>query len=358
MPDPFTTLPAPLPLMIIEEIEDLPTLHHLLQASPTASSIFSRDYARIIEGVVARYSAWVQGPISVVLRLHDGDGESLLRHTRSEENLDSFLKEHFPCKSLPPQSIAKRPRSLSSARSLLRTAITIQKLAGHFLKKHLQRTHTVMSSWLTKLDQQGAWNHCGTPRHTITADSSQWRTPSWIEEQRVLKSIWRLQLYIDLLAMRLRNTTAPFDDPVAKLLRHRGPTRLYLKLLAYSEILEMNYIQRCISTTFYDLDGSEPGDPRNFEVLPWLDTSSVSTPVPFQEPGEEPHFWMPADKATAQEAPGAQFLLRAYRRYNFLAGMSGVWSFRCLGDSYVGFEKNGSARLAGWPPQYCRGPGE
>ena len=144
MPDPFTTLPAPLPLMIIKEIEDLPTLHHLLQASPTVSSIFSRSYARIIEGIVSRYSIWVQGPISVVLKLHDGDRESLLRHTGSEENLDSFLKEHLPCKSRPPQSMAKRPSSLRSARSLLRTAITIQKLAGHFLETHLQRTHTVM----------------------------------------------------------------------------------------------------------------------------------------------------------------------------------------------------------------------
>ena len=169
MPDPFTTLPAPLPLMIIEEIEDLPTLHHLLQASPTVSGIFSRSYARIIEGIVSRYSPWVQGPISVVLKLHDRDRESLLRHTRSEENLDSFPKEHLPCKSLPPQSMAKRPSSLRSARSLLRTAITIQKLAGHFLETHLRRTHTVMSSYLTKQDQQGAPNHCGTPCNIIKA---------------------------------------------------------------------------------------------------------------------------------------------------------------------------------------------
>ena len=331
MPDPFATLPAPLPLMIIEEIEDLPTLYYLLQALPTVSIIFSRGYGRIIEGIVSRYSAWVQGPISVVLKLRGDNRESLLHQTRSPEDIDFFLKEHLPSESLPPQSMAKKPRSLRSARSILRTAVTIQKIADHFLETHLQRTHSVMSSYLTYQSQQATSTHSGALANRIAVDFSQWTTPSWLEQQRVLKSLWRLQLYLDLLAIRLPHTTAPSDERMTRYLRDWGPTRLYSKLLAYSEVVEMNYVHRYISTTFYDLNGYNPGDTRRLEVLPQLQISTVSTPVSLRGPGEGTHFWMQADRAAALQAPGAQFLLRAYTRYRFPESMTGIWTFRCLG---------------------------
>lgn len=55
MPDPFATLPAPLPLIIMEAIEDLPTLHNLLLASSASSYYFEQYYVEVTEAILTNY---------------------------------------------------------------------------------------------------------------------------------------------------------------------------------------------------------------------------------------------------------------------------------------------------------------
>ena len=309
MPDPFTTLPAPLPLLIIEKIEHLPTLHHLLQASPTVSFIFSRDYARIIEGIVSKYSAWVQGLISIILKLREGDRESLVELTGSDKRLEWFLQANLPSENLPPQYKQNTPTSLYSARGLLRTADTIQKLANRFLETHLRRTHAVMSLYSIGQRQKAILDRSGATTNDTPAEFSHFATPSWLEEQRVLKSLWRLQLYIDVLAIRLPHFAAPSDDKVAKMLRYLGPGRL-CSFSRESEFQELDYVHEHIIQNV-DCSGCYSDFSRFLEVLPRLKASRVPTPVSYMDPGIDPHFYIPADRATAKQAPGAQFLYLA-----------------------------------------------
>jgi len=60
MPDPFATLPAPLPLIIMEAIEDLPTVHNLLLASPAASYYFEQYYVEVTEAILSNYEPELQ----------------------------------------------------------------------------------------------------------------------------------------------------------------------------------------------------------------------------------------------------------------------------------------------------------
>ena len=52
MPDPFGTLPAPLPLYILKAIDDFHTLGYLLQASPAANAYFEHCSCEIAEGLL------------------------------------------------------------------------------------------------------------------------------------------------------------------------------------------------------------------------------------------------------------------------------------------------------------------
>jgi len=60
MPDPLATLPAPLPLIIMEAIEDLPTVHNLLFASPAASYYFEQYYVEVTEAILSNYEPELQ----------------------------------------------------------------------------------------------------------------------------------------------------------------------------------------------------------------------------------------------------------------------------------------------------------
>lgn len=92
MPDAFSTLPAPLPLMIAEEIEALPTLHHLLQASPTINAVLEHDHARIMEAILARYPAQLQQLLRLMLKLRRDDGIAEKMQTSSSIEFYHFVE--------------------------------------------------------------------------------------------------------------------------------------------------------------------------------------------------------------------------------------------------------------------------
>ena len=67
MPNPFSTLPLPLPLFIFNRLEDLGTLHYLLQASPAASAIFAEHYCEIVESILSNFVPLLQRLLRAVV---------------------------------------------------------------------------------------------------------------------------------------------------------------------------------------------------------------------------------------------------------------------------------------------------
>ena len=90
MPDPFSTLSAPLPLMIFEGIEDLSTLNYLLHSSPAANAIFETCYCKISEAVLSSFVPQLQQLLHTVLIIRS-NRLSIREGLESPHHLDDFL---------------------------------------------------------------------------------------------------------------------------------------------------------------------------------------------------------------------------------------------------------------------------
>ena len=192
MRDLLSTLPAPLPLMILEAIEHLPSLYHLIQAWPTAAVIFERHYPRLVRLTLSYYPWELQKVLYFRLNLKT-EGSRII------ESLTNFVsKRRYMNANLPNDlSNAKASFSFSAARSLLVTAHHIQESAHAFLETHLSRIASLKSSYQLDLTYHYGSSYPERPPKSRPFDPANTGPPSWIEEQRVLLSLWRLQLFAD-----------------------------------------------------------------------------------------------------------------------------------------------------------------
>ena len=90
MPDPFSTLPLPLPLMILDAIEDFATLGYLLQSSSIANVIFEEFYCEIAEAVLSNLAPQLQRLLRTIVYIRS-DRLAIGSQLTSSEALDSFL---------------------------------------------------------------------------------------------------------------------------------------------------------------------------------------------------------------------------------------------------------------------------
>ena len=135
MPDPLATLPAPLPLIIMEAIEDLPTVHNLLFASPAASYYFEQYYVEVTEAILSNYAPELQLLLRAMIlcRSNASGGRHKLP---SPKILGNFLMSYL-----------LRPSAWSNAvgiNSLSKETTSPQALRGHITSAPVIRQ---ASSW-------------------------------------------------------------------------------------------------------------------------------------------------------------------------------------------------------------------
>lgn len=126
MPDPFVTLPSPLPLFILKGLEDLSSLYHVLQASPDANAIFTDYYCETIESILSNLTPQLQRLLRIVMSikpqssdirarcisthdfnnfqeayiLHDDAGSTLVHKTPHRSlSFEAFSKPRARCKA-------------------------------------------------------------------------------------------------------------------------------------------------------------------------------------------------------------------------------------------------------------------
>ena len=139
MPDPFSTLPLPLPLFILTNLPDLGILYCCLLASPAASYFFSHYYYEITESILASYIPEVQQLLRTIICIR-----SQPSYVRAQCNsLDDFkafwatwvLAEDVGAVSRHSNEVTR----VGAVRSLTKTANQVQALCTAFFKTYFAR---------------------------------------------------------------------------------------------------------------------------------------------------------------------------------------------------------------------------
>ena len=224
MPDPFSILPLPLPLIIFDSIEDFTTLNCLLQSSPAANIIFRRFYGEIAEAVLSYLSPQLQRLLRTIVYIRS-DCLSINGKLTSSEALDSFLSARVVNDIAGEEPLSNATVSLAAVRSLIKSASHVQQSASSFFEEFVDRVNSIKRSYLLENSYDGYRAILPKGCHY---DLIECGAASWIEEQRVCRALWRLQLYFDLMMIARPRPGA--TSPVWNLLNSRGPHRVWGKL--------------------------------------------------------------------------------------------------------------------------------
>ena len=293
MTDPFVTFPAPLPLMIVEAIEDLPTLNYLLQASPTVAAMFDRDYERILRAVVSYYPTTVQNLLRILLRLHLQQEVDKSEETDYKEYAEKVRQESMDD---PDKVIA----TLTAAKRLTRLSSHIQQLANDYLINRLTWVNKIEPSRL--LDPTYDYRSM-YPKEPPACEVYQPVTcgpPSWIEEQRVLRALWRIQAQFEAIVwgttrvdsgslFTLLSGVDPFDfwDEELEQWEHQETIRIY-EYLVKKKLIQDPYL----------------GESTQFISLPSVASLPVADPVPYPRHDDVLRAWHQSEEYLDRQSPG------------------------------------------------------
>ena len=293
MPDPFSTLPSPLPLIVLESIKDLSTLHHLLQASPDASFIFRKYYCAITEAILSTFVPKLQELLRTIVAIRSGLCTSDVFN--SPEALGNFLeprilksssdsKPFFSASAIPLRNTSA---SLAAVRSLAKSANHVHSLSRSFFEVHLERINNIKPSYLLDRSYHYSRKSKLHPPEGRRYEPVKCGDPSWIEEQRVYRALWRLVLYFDLVS--IAKPSQGGTNEVWELLRGEGPHSVWSRLPKW-ELEEMDCVYDFLRK-YSGVQISPPGQSSHLSQLPATEIRSFSAPQPTPIQNDTLHKW-------------------------------------------------------------------
>ncbi|KAM0802744.1 hypothetical protein BDR22DRAFT_842135 [Usnea florida] len=195
MPDPFRRLPAPILLDIMKLLPSLPSLYQLKTASGAVSDMFEECSAEIVAAVIRPLPQEIQRVIrAVAIALSDKCLGQAPSSDAPVPNVSSALDE-ICIGSMSKDSIP-RHLSFASIDILLNCACPIYQLAAQFLQCHIQRLNSIQPQHLADPKHRARVKYTleNYPKGRAYTPS---RTdfPSWVEEYRVVRAFWLIQLY-------------------------------------------------------------------------------------------------------------------------------------------------------------------
>ncbi|KAL1853776.1 hypothetical protein Plec18170_005168 [Paecilomyces lecythidis] len=183
--NPFDRLPVEIPNVIIGYTADWFALNSLLEVSPKVAGIFDlsdQEAIRLTESILANNSI-------TTFRLH-----RLYR-------MSARLRDpSFTCASLAEfisqdhtGPLYEASVSRTTLRDMVKIASTLQQWACACLTTFLDRTRAVtFKRWARDPGRQGIRGTCIYQPRDVGP-------PSWVEEYRIYRALWNLQLYADIL---------------------------------------------------------------------------------------------------------------------------------------------------------------
>ena len=194
MKDPFQRLPAEICLIIFDLVPDFPSLRSLVQASAIAASVFENWPIEILGALTSKLPEELQQLIRTVAMILCRPFE-FLQVTGDDLSIDLRHLLEIPTHGNPLPSYLTLP----SINTLICLSCRIHQLTASFLDTHIERVNSLQPM---HLDRPGY--HFGRDpfkdypegrRYTLSKTGA----PSWAEEYRVTRSLWRLQLYYTLV---------------------------------------------------------------------------------------------------------------------------------------------------------------
>ena len=90
MPDPFALLPLPLKIFILNDLQDLVSLHAILVASPSAYRIFNVHYTEILSCILTHYPSHLLHLVYIILSIRARPAQIRAQCSRSMQSFDAF----------------------------------------------------------------------------------------------------------------------------------------------------------------------------------------------------------------------------------------------------------------------------
>lgn len=224
----------PLPLMILESIEDLSTLSYLLQSSAAANVIFERYYCKIVEAILSNFAPQLQRLLRTIITVRS-DRLSIASEVISSATLDIFVRARVWNDSAGAKPLSNVTVSLVVVRSIIKSAGRVQQVVASFFEEFLDRVNNIKPLYLPDKSYD-FFHYCDVLSEKsyraklpegCRYDTIKCGLPSWIEEQRVYRALWRIQLYFDLAMITkpsLGATSQAWD-----LLHSLGPPGVWAK---------------------------------------------------------------------------------------------------------------------------------
>lgn len=187
-------LPTEILIMIMKYCPSISSLWSLINTSSRLNLIFMNVAGEVVEYVMtATLPVRIRNHMMIVLMTRTSPNSLF-----DIENLLKYMSEEFNLESLPAKT---SPQVL---RGFLELAHTLHGVAHACLDFYLEKTKAMKPQHLSDTEVQKIYNNWRLPRHKFDGLQGQPYQPkssgpaSYLEEQTVIRFLWRLQVFIDL----------------------------------------------------------------------------------------------------------------------------------------------------------------
>ncbi|KAL8922330.1 MAG: hypothetical protein Q9172_003622 [Xanthocarpia lactea] len=339
MPDPFALLPLPLPIFILNDLEDLVSLHSILLASPAAYRIFNEHFIEIIESILPNFVPQIQRFFRIIVTIR-----SQPLHTRAQcssiEAFNIFRSTTLIDKIAGTHPLSKSTTTLTAARSLTMTAAKLQGLSNAFFVTHLARVNKGKPRCARNRDPlvsfKGQWTPLPSKLY-VPYDIIPCGEPSWIEEQRVLRALFRVVVWLDLqiilapMESESKGVEEKGIDDVWRILRTQDPNDMWSTAQTAVVSPEQSYEMHCVVGFLKEVSAKSSSSAETIDdhrlprlqSLPNVEADCYTTPAPFPRCEETARMWQQWTTDLDCEGPGSKRFhrLKAYQRAEILIGV-------------------------------------
>ena len=236
--DPFKRLPAEILLTIIKIEPDLQSLYYFTKASPGAAEVFRMYASEIVEEALGRLPENLRRIIHGVARClpsnldpHVTGDAQLATEDMSKENDESLLPRDPPSWNLV---------------LLLGLAFRVHQLAASFFSTYVDRINRICPMHLSEQEWHYSLHPLEDQPEGRAYNPARTGPPSWAEECRVVRALWRLQFYYIVASHYVVPLEFPSDYELTDPEDHRTSNRTLPSVwgdLRPWEVAEMECLQ-------------------------------------------------------------------------------------------------------------------
>lgn len=194
--DLFTRLPPEIIVHIMLNTWDLPTLGYLLKASPRCSAVFDYNHVSIMDAFISNLPKDLSNLLVVLM---NAQHQIKRRELASSKDLDQSIVFCLRSFDQAQPSLYDTEVRQNTARDIVFKSCTIQQITKSFFETYLKRMRSL--ELMHMAEDIPCHPSRPIPFETIpgrTYRPAELHEPSWIEEQRVIRALWRTQVYFDI----------------------------------------------------------------------------------------------------------------------------------------------------------------